>query len=63
MRNKLPQNLKLKKIKEKKTKEVENIHQVMYEMATKNQSGSWQETLPGGSENFQSGPGVWASGR
>ena len=43
--------------------EPENIHQVMYEMATKNQSGSWQETLPGGSENFQSGPGGWASGR
>jgi hypothetical protein len=43
--------------------EPENIHQVMYEMATKSQSSSWQETLPGGSENFQSGPGVWASGR
>lgn len=43
--------------------EPENIHQVMYEMATKNQSGSWQETLPGGSENFQSGPSAWASGR
>jgi len=43
--------------------EPENIHQVMYEMATKSQSSSWQETLPGGSENFQSGPGGWASGR
>ena len=49
--------------RKEETKEVENIHQVMYEMATKNQSGSWQETLLGGSENFQSGPGGWASGR
>jgi len=41
-------------------KEPENIHQVMYERASKS-FGSWQETL-GGSENFQSGPGGWNSG-
>ena len=41
-------------------KEPENIHQVMYERASKS-FGSWQETL-GGSENFQQGPGGWDSG-
>ena len=41
-------------------KEPQNIHQVMYERASKS-FGSWQETL-GGSENFQSGPGGWNSG-
>ena len=51
------------KMAEDQSKEDDNIHQLMYEMATKSQSSSWQETLPGGSENFQSGPGGWASGR
>jgi len=52
------------KIKEdqrkKETKEVENIHQVMYEMATKNWN-TVDETKQsmGGSENFQEG---WNSG-
>ena len=41
-------------------KEPENIHQVMYERASKS-FGSWQETL-GGSENFHEGPGGWNSG-
>ena len=41
-------------------KEPQNIHQVMYERASKS-FGSWQETL-GGSENFQSGPGGWNAG-
>ena len=47
-------------------KEVENIHEVMYNIAT----GSGKTTtqlnpmpeLGGGSENFQSGPGGWMSG-
>jgi len=41
-------------------KEPENIHQMMYERATK-YWGTWKEELqsPGGSENFQSG---WNSG-
>ena len=41
-------------------KEPENIHQKMYEIATKSWS-TWQENL-GGSENCQSGPGGWNSG-
>ena len=39
-------------------KEMENIHQMMYERVTK-YWGTWKEELPGGSENFQSG---WNSG-
>ena len=42
-------------------KEPENIHQMMYERASK-YWGTWKEELPGGSENFQSGPGDWNSG-
>ena len=52
------------KIKEEQRKETtqepENIHQVMYEMATKNWN-TVKETQ-GGSENFQEGPGAWNSG-
>ena len=42
------------------TQEPENIHQVMYEMATKNWN-TVKETQ-GGSENFHEGPGGWNSG-
>jgi len=44
-------------------KEPENIHQMMYERASK-YWGTWKEEIqsPGGSENFQSGPGGWNSG-
>ena len=42
-------------------KEAQDIHQQMYECVTK-YWGTWQEELPGGSENFQSGPGGWNSG-
>ena len=42
-------------------KEPENIHQMMYERASR-YWGTWKEELPGGSENFQSGPGDWNSG-
>jgi len=48
------------KQRKEETQEPQNIHQVMYEKATKNQQGSWQENI-GGSENFQSGPGGWMS--
>jgi len=41
-------------------KESENIHQEMYELATKNWT-SVKETQ-GGSENFQEGPNGWNSG-
>ena len=42
-------------------KEAEDIHQQMYARASK-YWGTWKEELPGGSENFQSGPGGWNSG-
>ena len=42
-------------------KEAQDIHQQMYERVTK-YWGTWQEEHPGGSENFQSGPGGWNSG-
>ena len=41
-------------------KEVEDIHQQMYERASKHWA-TWQENV-GGSENFQEGPGGWDSG-
>ena len=42
--------------------ETDDIHQKMYEIATKNQSTTLHLDPPGGSENFQSGPGGWSSG-
>lgn len=45
---------------ESESKESADIHQKLYEVATKSW-GSWQETL-GGSENFQEGPEGWQSG-
>ena len=45
---------------ESESKESADIHQKLYETATKSW-GSWQETL-GGSENFQEGPDGWQSG-
>ena len=42
------------------TKEPENIHQLMYERASK-YWGTWKEELPGGSENFHENNG-WNSG-
>ena len=41
-------------------KEAQDIHQQMYERASKHWA-TWQENV-GGSENFQSGPGGWNSG-
>ena len=43
-----------------KSKESENIHQEMYELASKNWN-TVSETQ-GGSENFHGGPGGWTSG-
>tara|TARA_Y100000022_G_scaffold13809_1_gene10813 strand:+ start:631 stop:984 length:354 start_codon:yes stop_codon:yes gene_type:complete len=47
-------------------KEVENIHEVLYNIATKGGKTTTQlDPLPelgGGSENFHSGPGGWMSG-
>jgi len=42
-------------------KEAQDIHQQMYARASK-YWGTWKEQLPGGSENFQSGPNEWNSG-
>jgi len=44
------------------TKEPENIHEVMYEMATKNAPTTVQLNPVGGSETFQESPGDWMSG-
>ena len=58
--------MKVKEAEEKKNqpvaKEPDNIHEVLYNRATKNQSTTVQLDPPGGSENFQSGPGEWSSG-
>lgn len=47
-------------------KEVDNIHEVMYNIATSGGNTTTQldpmPPLGGGSENFQSGPGGWMSG-
>ena len=42
--------------------EPDDIHQKMYEIATKNQSTTLHLNPPGGSENFHEGPGGWNSG-
>ena len=46
------------------TKESEDIHQKLYEIASKNWTtvGETQVSSQGGSENFQEGPGGWDSG-
>ena len=44
------------------SKEVANIHEVMYNVATSNGKTTVQLDPPGGSENFHSGPGGWMSG-
>jgi len=46
------------------SKESEDIHQKLYEVATKNWNtvSETQWTAQGGSENFQEGPGGWNSG-
>ena len=52
--------LQEQKRREEAGEEPENIHQKMYEIATKN----WNTVAEtqGGSENFQEGPGGWNSG-
>ena len=42
--------------------EPDDIHQKMYEIATKNQNTTLQLNPLGGSENFHEGPGGWNSG-
>jgi len=50
------------KRREEAGEEPENIHQLMYEIATKNQSTTLHIDSLGGSENFHEGPGGWNSG-
>lgn len=54
--------LKKEEALKSQSKEPENIHQVMYEMATKNQSTTLHIDPPGGSENYQEGKNEWNSG-
>ena len=54
--------LKKEEALKSQSKEPENIHQVMYEMATKNQSTNLHIDPPGGSENYQEGKNEWNSG-
>ena len=44
------------------TNESEDIHQKMYDLATKNGKTTTQLNPVGGSETFQEGPGGWTSG-
>ena len=44
------------------TNQSENIHQEMYDLATKNGKTTVQLDPVGGSETFQEGPGGWMSG-
>ena len=44
------------------TKESADIHQEMYDLATKNGKTTTQLDPVGGSETFQEGPGGWQSG-
>ena len=50
------------KRREEAGEEPENIHQLMYDIATNNQSTTLHIDPPGGSENFHEGPGGWKSG-
>ena len=60
---KVAEVVKQKEAEQPKSKEPQNIHQQMYERASK-YWGTWKEEIqsPGGSENFQSGPGGCNSG-
>ena len=48
--------------RKEKTKEPDNIHEMMYNIATGNRNTTVQLDPPGGSENFHEGPGGWNSG-
>lgn len=54
------EELYAKLAEEPQPKEPENIHEVIYKIATQSQ-GSWQENI-GGSENFHEGTNGWNSG-
>ena len=54
--------IKRKEQEENFSVEPDDIHQKMYEIATKNHSTTLDLNPPGGSENFHEGPGGWNSG-
>ena len=54
--------IKRKEREENFSVEPDDIHQKMYEIATKSQNTTLDLNPPGGSENFQEGPGGWQSG-
>jgi len=56
------QETEIKKQEENQAIESENIHQEMYDIATKNGKTTVQLNPVGGSETFQEGPGGWTSG-
>ena len=59
--SKIKEDQRKKEIEEtNEVREPDNIHQVMYEMATKNWTTVGE--TQGGSENFHEGPGGWNSG-
>ena len=54
--------MKRQERKESFSVEPDDIHQKMYEIATKNHNTTLDLDPPGGSENFHTGPGGWNSG-
>ena len=60
------EKLLIPRSEDKSPKEVDNIHEVIYNIATKHGKMTTQldpmPPLGGGSENFQSGPSGWESG-
>ena len=60
------ENQLISEMEDQPRKEVDNIHEVMYNIATKNGKTTTQlnpmQELGGGSEKFHSGPGGWMSG-
>jgi len=60
----MKQEMEMKRQEREKNFSVEpsDIHQKMYEIATKNHNTTLDLDPPGGSENFHTGPGGWNSG-
>ena len=56
----MEQETEMKQQEQNSSVEPDNIHEVMYDLATKNQSTTLHIDPPGGSENFQEGG--WNSG-
>ncbi len=59
---KLETEIKRQEFEKSFSVEPNDIHQKMYEIATKNHNTTLDLNPPGGSENFHEGPGGWNSG-